>query len=133
MRTSAALSALLACVVAGSAWSGSAWGKKSSSGKTLASNDAGRCTRYSERPALTGDGLRLSFENRCATPIRCTVRYQTTCGKQPATAHDESFDIEGGGEHELDATISCGDEGWRVTGSTWRCRLKPGDLETAQK
>jgi len=132
MRTSAVLSALLACVVAGSAWSGSALAEKPSS-KKVAEVDASRCARYSERQTIGGDGMQLSVENRCGTPIRCSVRYTTSCGKEAATPHDESFDVEGGGAHELEATVSCGDEAWKISSPTWRCRMKPGDLETARR
>lgn len=133
MRTSAVLSALLACVVAGSAGSGSALAKKPSS-KKVAEVDASRCARYSERQTVGGDGMQLSVENRCATAIRCSVRYATSCGKGgAATPHDESFDVDGGGAHELEATVSCGDEAWKISSPTWRCRMKPGDLETARR
>lgn len=127
------MSALLACVVAGSAWSGSALAKKSSS-KKVAEVDASRCARYSERPTVGGDGLAMTLENRCETSIRCTLHYATRCGKGgAATPHDESFDVEGGGAHELEATVSCGDEAWKISSATWRCRMKPGDLETAKR
>ena len=125
MRNAAVWVALL---LVGSAPSSSAWAKPK--GKTVAAVD---CAHYSQRQALTQDGLVLTVQNRCAEPVRCTLHYETGCGKGALSPHDESFELAGGLSQEFDATVSCGGESWRVSQATWRCRTKTGEHETAAR
>jgi hypothetical protein len=131
MRTAALVVALLA-LGAGSAEAKPV--RKKPARPLAAVLDARSCTRYAQRPAPGDDGLVLTLENRCAFPVRCTLHYETSCGKRgEATVHDESVDLEPAASEDFAATLACGSEPWHVGNATWRCQPKTSAHDTASR
>jgi hypothetical protein len=131
MRTGAAATALLTALWVGSAGFSHVFAKP----KAASPPDPSGCPRFEQKTDEKDHSIVFQLKNRCAKSIRCSIAWETACGRSEGTKHEEAADLDAGAAQHFTAQAQCSfEERWKISPAEWTCRFTGDDKsETAKR